>query len=270
MPSRFKSFIVPLIAATAIAGFTSERDLESPLSDIYRMLATHNTPIATNIHVRGEMRGGGIGCSTYICRTLETHPTLGFIPVISADSSAYALESATITEEREIGGVKVHRFDFEDGPTEYGAWLDSAYFQVATALVEEHTVLVGVMYGRMHEEPLPVEGTATYAGAMVGKDAISAANYAGAARLEGDFADTLLDATFSDIADIDTGESIADIEFPDVRVFRYSRAAFAQGLPSAPGTDTYFNTRFLGPDNEEIAGVFGKDTMIGAFGARRQ
>ena len=32
----------------------------------------------------------------------------------------------------------------------------------------------------------------------------------------------------------------------------------------------YFNARFYGPDNEEITGVFGKDTLIGAFGTKRR
>ena len=124
------------------------------------------------------------------------------------------------------------------------------------------------MFGRIYEDvPLPVEGTASYDGATVGKDVIGAADCTGAARLEVDFAAASRDATFSDIA---TGERIADIEFSGAPLTPDSRTTAAFNLPSAPSTATCFNARFYGPDHEVIAGVFGKDTLIGAFGAQRQ
>ena len=136
--------------------------------------------------------------------------------------------------------------------------------------------MVGEAFGRIYQDaPFPVEGTASYAGAMVGRDAISAADYAGAARLEVDFAAGGLDATFSEIADIATGEGIDDIVFAAVPIFPDYHTAVAVDLPSAEGTDTYINARFCGSDGAWLDHSFfqtytGQVTMKVASGSPRR
>ena len=73
---------------------------------------------------------------------------------------------------------------------------------------------------------------------MVGKDVISAADYAGEALLEVDFAAASLEATLSEIADIATGERISDIECSGVALDPDTFTALATPLPSAGGSGT--------------------------------
>ena len=77
-------------------------------------------------------------------------------------------------------------------------------------------------------------------------------------------------ATFSDIADLATGERIPDIAFAGVEIQPEADAAVAQSPSNAEGTDTYFGTLIYGPDNQEISGAFDKGTLIGAFGTKRR
>lgn len=264
-----------LIAALGLAacgsGTNTASAPEPPREQAYRTLATYNSVVTTNFHVLGEARGVGPLCSSYACESREPLPTIGGLLGVEAPYTGRALADGSWEPQGETGGLEVWEITNPNGQTDYGAWLDHSFFVAGTAKVDEHTVAVGRTYGRMYPDAaLPVEGTASYDGAMVGKDVISAADYAGAANLEVDFAAGSLDATFSDITDIATGERIADIAFTGVELTLDTRAAAAFDLPSAKGTDTYFNAHFYGPDNEEITGVFGKDTLIGAFGTKRQ
>ena len=217
----------------------------------------------------GEARGVAVRCSRQSCITDGLALVLGTELSIKGPYTARVLGTATRTPAREIGGLEIWEAAYDNGITDYGAWLDHSFFLIFGADMGEHTLVASAAFGRIYNDaPLPVEGTASYNGAMVGKDVITAANYAGAARLEVNFAVASLDAIFSDIADIATGERIADIEFPGVPLHPKYSAASAVDLPSAPGTATYINARFYGPENEEITGVFGKDTLIGAFGTK--
>ena len=142
--------------------------------------------------------------------------------------------------------------------------MDHSLFVIATADFGDNSAVAGGAFGRIHDDvPLPLEGTASYDGAMVGRDVVSATHYAGTAHLEVDFAAASLDATFSNITAIDSGETLADIRFAQGRVLPDLHTAIAYSLPGAEGTDTYLNARFYGPDHEELTGVFGKDTLIG-------
>ena len=270
------SFAVLLIVAVALAACGSDSGTgtaapEPPRDRFYRTFATYNSVLITNFHLQGETRGLEPACSNTTCQTRVPHPIFGFTPAVQGPFAARELESAFWSPEREVGGVWIWELDYDPGFTDYGAWLDHSFFQVVTAPAREHVTMLGEAFGRIYpDSPLPVEGSATYAGGMVGLDVITAAAYTGAAQLEVDFADASLDATFSDIADVATGERIADIMFPRVPIFRDFHTAQAFERPSVPGTNAYINARFYGPDNEEVSGVFGKDTLIGAFGTRRQ
>ena len=266
-----------VIAALAIAACGSDSGTDTvsgpPVDRLYRTLATYNSVLLSDVHAVGEAGGVPARCGETRCDTVEPHPTLGFAPGVSGRSTARGLGDGTWTPQGEIGGLGIWEVTVpgEFPQIVYGAWLDHSFFSTVAIRLSGHAAIIGEAFGRIYYDvPLPVEGTASYDGAMVGKDAISAADYAGAARLEVDFTAASLDATFSDIADIATGERIADIVFPGVPLTPDSHTAAAFHLPSAPGTYTYFNARFYGPDKEEISGVFGKDTLIGAFGTKRK
>lgn len=87
---------------------------------------------------------------------------------------------------------------------------------------------------------------------MVGKDVIGAAEYAGAARLEVDFAAGSLDATFSAIAEIATGKRVSDIVFAGVPIFPHVHTAVMVDLPSASGSGS---TKFGGIGHKTATGL---------------
>ena len=79
-----------------------------------------------------------------------------------------------------------------------------------------------------------------------------------------DFAATALtaDVAFSDIATIEGGETWDDMAWRGMAV---EGGAFAQ----SDAADDTISGRFFGPDEEEVAGVFERAGLAGAFGGRR-
>ena len=266
MYTRVTAVIVAMLAA-GCAGSDSGPDMatapEPPLESAYRTLATYNSVVTTSFHTEGIAEGVVALCSSRDCITDETLPELPFTGQVEGPYTARMLGEATWTPQGETGGIEIWELD----PASYGGWLDHSFFLIARTAFGDRNMLVGQMFGRLYDgTPLPVEGTASYAGAMVGTDVLSAANYRGDARLEVDFADASLDATFSGIEDIDTGQSLDDVTYDDMFLIPESYAA----VGGVPRTGDYINARFYGPDHEELTGVFGKGTLIGAFGTRRQ
>ena len=266
MYTRVAAVIVAMLAA-GCAGSDSGRDMatapEPPLESAYRTLATYNSVVTTSFHTEGIAEGVVALCSSRDCITDDTLPGLPFKGQVEGPYTARVLGEETWTPQGETGGIELWKLE----TASYGGWLDHSFFLIGRlAAGEDHHVLVGQMFGRLYDTPLPVEGTASYAGAMVGKDVLSSASYTGDARLEVDFADASLDATFSGIEDTDTGQSLDDVTYDDMFLIPESYAA----VGGVPRTGDYINARFYGPDHEELAGVFGKGTLIGAFGTRRQ
>ncbi len=244
---------------------------EPPLDRMYRTFATYNSVVSSSFHVLGETQGVEPVCGSTWCATHVPHPTLGYVVGFEGRSSARLFGSASWTPQGEIGGLEIWELSYTTDSVEYGVWMDHSFFAISTLDAVDYGIVAGAVFGRIYDDvPFPLQGTAGYDGAIVARDVISATHYAGTAHLEVDFAAASLDATFSNIAATDSGETLADIRFAQVALLPDRHVAAVRELPSADGTDTYLNARFYGPDHEELTGVFGKDTLIGAFGAKRQ
>ena len=113
--------------------------------------------------------------------------------------------------------------------------------------------------------PDPVRGSATWSGVMVGVD--MAGSRFGTVRGDaditiGDFAARKLDVAFTGIRDVDTGRRRNDMRWHDVSM---------SGGGFAAGTDgNSINGRFYGPGHGEAGGIFERDQVVGAFGAKRR
>lgn len=153
----------------------------------------------------------------------------------------------------------------------YGGWMDHSRFlvDVRTETYAGRASVIGVegwgMVWGDAPRTNPSTGPFAWNGVMVGRNSdIENSNVSNV--VQGDAAvsaelsqagDMSVDVTFSNIKDLNTGGSIADIAWVDLSV-----------------VDGTFESRtilgsFFGPQHEEVAGVFEENNVLGAFGARR-
>ena len=121
--------------------------------------------------------------------------------------------------------------------------------------------LLGAAALGWRSEGNPVGGTASWSGILIGADysVIGAASpVLGNANLRMDIARALLNVDFTNIENQESGAPYADM------FWRY--------LPVRGGAFETFNLsgRFFGENHEEVAGVFDRNQIIGAFGAARE
>ena len=137
----------------------------------------------------------------------------------------------------------------------YGDWSDT----VAAAVHQRFdgtTARYALAYGETHPNSLPLTGSATWRGDMVGLDANSRAVRGGAEITVADLSDPLADVTLTPRA----------------------RAAMRwRGLPVIGGgfseerrRDDYIRGEFYGRRAGEAGGVFERNGIVGAFGAERE
>lgn len=118
--------------------------------------------------------------------------------------------------------------------------------------------------GRVSGSALPLEGTATYEGGMVGTHILTTDRYAGQSEMIAHFGEApTIDIRFTNILNRTTGDGHPDISYEGAQISE------GRGIWSHPSVGRVVNASFMGPDNEEVAGVFEHEDLIGAFGARR-
>ena len=167
------------------------------------------------------------------------------------------------------------RQSYGDGGVEttlgYGGWLDHSLFGVRVQIqtydggsfinwVTGYSLALGDA-----PETNPSTGTFAWNGVMVGRNS-NIASTAVSNVIQGDAAvsaelsqagDLSVDVTFSNIRDLNAGTSMADMMWTDLSV---TDGSFDGG--NIEGS-------FYGPQHEEVAGVFERNYVMGAFGARR-
>ena len=147
----------------------------------------------------------------------------------------------------------------------YGGWLEHNAFLVeretlvgadnVAQLVEIFALSIGRESGSN-----PVSGSATWVGTMAGMDTATVQILHGDTELTANFASSNVDVSFTGIYD-DESQRRADIIWDDVPMTSDGFASRAQGR--IEGT-------FYGPGHEEVGGVFERNEIVGAFGAKRQ
>ncbi len=145
-----------------------------------------------------------------------------------------------------------------------GGWLDYSFFTVNQWTFEgtEWQIWNGASTG-LESGSNPVSGSTVWTGAMVGRTRglgypEPGAPVTGDSRLTFDFARNDLDVALTGIRS-DNGTAYTDLTWEDVPV--------TQGQFGSSGG---LSGTFYGPNHEEVGGVFERDQMIGAFGAKRQ
>ncbi len=154
--------------------------------------------------------------------------------------------------------------------TVLGAWMDHSGFAFQTEQVTVEGVQISGRYGMAGGDLTgsAPSGNATWHGLMIGTPATGSDR---GNRLQGDAAlnyrldDEHLDATFSNIRNLDRRRvhSTSSVQFTNVPVS--SRGTFSAGL-----TGNRIQGGFYGPSQAEAVGVFEQSNIVGAFGTTRQ
>ena len=242
------------------------------MTAFHRIVGQVNTVLISRLHVSGSDGDGfHYDCFPHGCG--GTGQGFLFAP---AEISRWLFEDG-VAQEREIEGLAIVESSPGDGDWRaYGAWMDNsaAFLSRYGASGENTGFFIASSFGSHSEEPLPVEGSATWTGAMVGVDVVTTDRFAGRANLVATFGEgQRMDVSFTDIANVETGASREDIVFSELAaVGLYDNGRFFghSGHDDFNQAPIYLDGRFFGQNHVEAAGVFGYNELIGAFGARRQ
>ena len=147
----------------------------------------------------------------------------------------------------------------------YGAWLDHSAFSMEAWVVYEgarddgpDAAAVGALsFGDATGTP-PVSGVATWTGVMTGADVRFLSTVQADAAVTVDFGAATAAVAFTNVQDLDNGVGLAPM--------RWDGLAIASDGKFGAGN---LNAAFYGPNHEEIGGVFQRDDIVGAFGAKR-
>ena len=222
---------------------------------------------STSIEVdwEGNIQGGfgeGGGRHSVECDlTTCDYGSIAFTPIMTKNGVRLAK-----SREREVYG---------DGGVEttlgYGGWMDYSLFvvQVATETYDGGSFVnwvTGVSRALGDApETNPNTGTFSWNGVMVGRNSdIESTGVSNVVQGDADISAELsglgnmsVDIAFSNIKDLNSGASMVDMTWTDISVV---------GGSFDGGT---IEGSFYGPQHEEVAGVFERNYVLGAFGARR-
>ena len=270
-----KSVVAVLFAALTVAACSSNEEVGVPVEPLDRLnsiIGKVNGILISRLHVGGSDGAGfHYECFPHGCGGTGQ----GFL-YAPAEIARWLFEDG-VAQEREIEGLEIVQGNVDDGDWRaYGAWMDhsAAFLSRYGGGGESAGFFIASSFGSRTEEPLPVEGTATWTGAMVGVDVVTTDRYAGSANLVATFGEGQgMHVSFTEIANVDTGASREDILFSDladVGLYDGGRFFGHSGHDDFDQAPIYLDGRFFGSDHAEAAGVFGYNELVGAFGAKRQ
>ena len=269
-----KSAVAVLFAALALAACQTEEVAAppEPLDRLNNIVGKVNGVLISRLHVGGsDGPGFHYNCFPHGCGGTGQ----GFL-YAPASISRWFFEDG-VAQVRETEGLEIVESTPDGGDWRaYGAWMDhsAAFLSRYGGGGESAGFFIASAFGSRSEEPLPVEGSATYQGAMVGVDVVTTDRYAGSADLTATFGEgQRMDVSFTDIANVETEEPREDIAFSDeTPVGLYDDGWFFghSGHDDFNQAPVYLEGFFFGPDHAEAAGVFGYHELVGAFAAKRQ
>ncbi len=228
-----------------------------------------DTLLVTDVHPLGYAAVGNIDakCRGRICTTrlgqvslnTEISPDLEDLQIITTRNNVPIVQGVSLLQG-ENGFVDALAF---------GGWLDYSAFVVDTAFAYFESRQIGWdeayagagSYGDATESR-PTSGSATWSGVMVGGDMEFLHPVIGDAGLVMDFADTTLDVSFTNIMDLTAATRLPSMEWNDVQVANDGSFVDNENRTTLRGT-------FYGPAHQEAGGVFERNNIIGAFGAKR-
>ncbi len=253
--------------ARAVTGGLAPPEISS--SKIAAGLATlmdqADTLLVTDLHNPEFAVVGNIStnCRAGTCLTSEGEVILDDLTVDDTEFQAIMTRNGiTIgqyrTETKNADGITAREIG-------YGAWLDYNAFSTSLATyyrgADEDGYYAAFVYGYSFGDDSgsrPVGGSATWTGAMTGAGLEFQNAVQGDAAVTVDFARNNAGVAFTNIKDLGTRSGLPSMEWSGLAI----------------GTDGRFGASdikatFYGPDHEEVGGIFERNNIVGAFGAKR-
>ena len=250
-------------------------------SDIATISQSANSLLASNafLLIHGLQFRGGSPCQAISCTKAWEGSTL--LELLFEDVDDDAIQPGDIQLQRLADQQGVPMFEGEGrieeqgitaDVTALGGWLEHSYFGVEIAQEINFSFegsdpplaglsSAGYAYSIGNATGTnPVSGSATWLGAVVGSDLRN--QIQGDATLTFDFATMDMDVALTNLKDIDTGMLGSDMTWNNLPV---TNGGFA-----AESNENSIEGRFYGPNHEEVGGIFERQTIVGAFGAKRQ
>ena len=174
---------------------------------------------------------------------------------------------ATLFQSRGSGRLSGSNFTLDLAATGFGGWLAHSYFAVEGGMVQETTPFpYGASYSVGDATGSNPAANLSWAGVMVGidasKDGATRGNpILGDAALSFDASDTTLDVSFTNVRDLSASTTRADITLSDLTV--------SGGIFGKDEEGEFIRGSFYGDAHAEAGGVFEKDGVLGAFGAKK-
>lgn len=288
MTSNCTAVAALVLTAAAAAACTQTREVEvikevevpappGPLDGLHAVTLASDVILQTQAYVDGARPGIARDCLHLYCTSADgsvIHSPLSFAGTITYNG---------IEDDRVVAGLPIVESRSEDGNlVDWGSWMDysaflvSLYYYLSEDGTREGHEAYGTVFGVASEEPLPPEGTATWRGAMLGTDIITLDRYAGNATLVATFRDVSeMDVSFTDIANVETGDAREDITFPRTGLYlnldgTHRFLSWEPGDVAYGEASIYIDGYLFGPNHEEATGVFGYSDLVGVFGAQKQ
>ncbi len=193
---------------------------------------------------------------------------------------------ASATPVGRVGGVRAFRVDVQGPLAEvYGGWGDSSAWYAVWERDDRNAVDLtwSAAFGDLAgARPTALQGSAVWRGGMVGRTRDGAVELEGGSQLVYNFADNTVDLTLDDITTSNRAEDQGRVYggdalfvWLDLPVAPDGTFGAPEGGNDRPGTDLHpvlgqVEGGFYGPQATEAAGVFDRDDVAGAFGARRE
>ena len=261
---------------------TPPRTTESIQSAILQIDRSADSLLASDLLTRFSLDGQSIplrietSCVANSCTAAYRGMQISSLSLSDPDPDVREFQLQRTTEQQGVPIVEGRGELTESGITTdatlLGGWLKHNYFafQLATITrgsgngVDLADSLIGNAYSIGNDtgrNPV-LSGNATWSGGMVG-GAVSSANtrIQGDARLTLDVAQMAMDVAFTNIRNVGTRQSLADMTWSDLSVTNGSFGMDSQG--------NSIQGKFYGPNHEEVGGIFERNQIIGAFGASR-
>ena len=234
-----------------------------------RLSATHaqaDTLLLTDMHDPEFAFVGDIStdCRAGTCATSRGQVTLDDLTFDDADYQAVmARNGVTLgqsrSETKNAEGITAQG-------AEYGAWLDHSAFAVGGVLYYRGAISDGPYAGMVAGYSFgndagsgPLSGSAAWEGVMTGLDMEFGNAVQGDAAVTVDFARNDAGVAFTNVKDLGTRSGLPSMEW----------SGLAIGADGKFGASDLRAT-FYGPGHAEVGGVFERNEIVGAFGAKRE
>ena len=250
------------------------------VAEVLPIARSSDTLLMTDVFLThpSSPRGGRIPtvCGGRFCQAFYDGYRLVGISLLDFQFSKPADDHRFYTSIGGVNIVDVRGRDEEAGiVTDFktlGGWLDYSAFAVDVHSVVNDsggdlrdTVFSGAYSLGDATGTTPAFGNATWTGTMVGGDTSLTANRGnriiGDATLRFDLPQSTIDVTFTNIRDIDAGRLHGPITWQNIPV---TSGSFSTGFIGHS-----IDGRFYGRNHEEVGGVFERNQIAGAFGAKR-